>query len=197
MTQLDESLMPTRELVKKYNIETLVETGCLYGHGLEFGTLFNLKMYTCDIVKQYADECAIKHPTAVVKHADSLDFLKEILPTLGSTRTLFWLDAHFPVKYAKLVGAEDQITENEVNRFPEFEEMELIKTLKQDYQNDIIMMDDVWCVDDGVNELYGNLLPEESYNRHTVEELSSIFKDTHDCMVVKQYSGVLVFTPKN
>ena len=80
--------------------EIFIETGCHEGNTCEKAAIAGYKhIYSCDInqdfvksskqkMKKYANTC-----TADIRHQNSEDFFRDVLPTLDKKAT-FWLDAH-------------------------------------------------------------------------------------------------------
>lgn len=190
MTSLCASGLRIQELKNRYQLDTIVETGCWHGHGLEFSQQIGIQnLYSCDINQTYVDECTKKFPQAVIRHQDSISFLKEVLPSVNG-KTLFWLDAHYPVYY----GLEE---ENSSTKFPLVEELLLVKSLKKNFQQDVIVCDDLRVLLPDNNPYYNPGVGDQFMVNIRVQDLIDVFSSTHDYYLVSEDTGNLIFIPKN
>ena len=192
MSDLKEDELQIERLVKKYEITTFIETGCFEGDTLKFAASLNLKTYSCDINADYANKCRTLVPSATIYTGDSFEFLYIFLPLIKE-KSWFWLDAHYPHMYArpKLFTMK--------NYFPLFEELNLIKSLKPNFEYDLIVCDDIGNIDAIDNPLCdAKSLPPEAIpaKGHLLQEYKDIFKETHDCQVLTKGCGIMIFTPK-
>jgi hypothetical protein len=175
-------------LKNQYGSTTFVETGCWTGDALHYARQLGFtKLYSCDINLNCVNNCLERVPGAIIHNTDSLTFLENILPTI-TERTAFWLDAHFPGHYG--------LPDSDRTLFPLAEELQLIKSLKQSYEHDIIIFDDVRVLAAENNPTHDPHLPNYYKINKTVAELTSIFSDTHDYSIVQVKEGVLVMVPK-
>ena len=192
MSDITEENLKVKQWVEDYKLTTFVETGCFEGSTLEFFTSLGLKCYSCDINSDYVKNCENKFPDATIYLGESVSFFKEWLPKI-TERSYFWLDAHHPAMYQrpKLFTMD--------NYFPLFQELQLIKELKPNYQYDIILCDDINTVEAEDNSLCN---PEEippevlTAKGHLLQEYKDIFKDTHNAEVLLNGFGLLAFFPK-
>ena len=89
-----ELFEPLQELVKRYGIVNLVETGTgPSSSGLEAAKRLGLRGYSCDVFRPCVERAAHMYPGSLCFHGESLGFFAHILPTLVGP-TFFWLDAH-------------------------------------------------------------------------------------------------------
>lgn len=184
-----------REEVRKYlkNNLTFIETGTYKGEGLDYVSRLNYfsYFYSCDISDDEYTQESIKKWKDSKKHTikiqNSLDFLQDVLPTI-SNAALFWLDAHYPFQY------NNKIQDTKETKYPVFQELDLIKKLKNNYKNDIILCDDIRVIysDDNPKKTSPGNNAVESYHLihdKTFSDLTSILSDTHfyffigDCLV--------------
>jgi hypothetical protein len=173
-----------------YELQSFVETGCWQGAGIRqaYDTGFH-KAYSCDIKENFVEMCNTLFPYAHIEHSESLDFLTRILPTI-SEKTLFWLDAHFPDIY----GHDDF---DEKFRLPLLDEIELIKQLKPNYAQDVIICDDIRTFRSDKNPTHNfGELPDKHVMDVDWDEFVGILSDTHDYTLITEYDGVMIFYPK-
>lgn len=89
------------EIIKRYGIDTIVETGMHRGQSTAIFSLMVPKVYGIDILPE-----SIRHAKNYVVNTcnrdnvtficgNSPDVLKELMPTLNVDKTLFFLDAHW------------------------------------------------------------------------------------------------------
>lgn len=173
-----------------YDLVNFVETGCWHGDGIAYAFHTGYKnAHSCDIGLNFVEECRARFPEADIEHSESLAYLKKMLPKLEG-RTLFWLDAHFPGMY----GTENNNKELEIPLIPE---IELIKKLKKDYKNDVILCDDMRTFRSQHNPRYKQgEIDENLYMDVDWDAFKNILSDTHDAELINDYDGVMVFTPK-
>ena len=140
------SCRPVDLIKHKYKTETFVETGCFRGAGLSFALNAEFKtIYSCDIDKEMVDICERNFSEANIWHTDSITFLKELLPSLDNTSSIFFfLDAHLP-EHDKNNGGV--ILDSEFN-FPLEEELDIIYSYRKD-KRDAILCDDLRIYEDG------------------------------------------------
>ena len=189
MTELANPQINVQELKSKYSLDVFIETGCFNGNGLRHATScgFN-QLYSCDINKIYADGASQEFSNACIKHQDSLAFFQDVLPQV-SGRALFFLDAHFPSFYFK------PDAENENTKFPLFEEVKLIKQLKENFHQDVIICDDLRVLAPQGNPFHVTDLEQYYYVNYTIADLITLLKDTHQHYFVKGDTGTIIFVP--
>lgn len=191
-------LFEIKDLVEQYipTFKNFVETGCYLGTGIHNALdSFGIKeenVYSCDVMERHVQECKNKFPKATLIQSNSVSFLKQILPELTG-ETLYWLDAHYPNLFG--YGWDDEI------RTPLFEELELIKTLKKDYQNDVIVCDDMRVIRDTDNPTYNpndysDADKEYYYVDVSWKKFKKTFEGTHIFMLYEHTQGIGIFVPK-
>jgi len=190
MTEL--YVTPAQKLTEKYNLTALVETGCYQCAGLNYAKSIGFlesNLYSCDINTEFAKKAKSIMPAATILPTESISFLTQILPDL-SKQTLFWLDAHYPLHYGIL-------NETPIEKMPLSNEIMLIKHLKKNYCNDVIICDDIRVIADIRNPIYKpGEISEYYYVSGIWDELNSILSDTHDLSIDSVGEGIAVFTPK-
>ena len=176
---------------KLHNLETFVETGCYQGDGINFARFSGYNdIYSCDIGEHFVNQCRDLYPYAKIQNSDSITFLTELLPTLES-KTLFWLDSHFPSLY----GTDDTAEEK---RLPLIDEIKLIKELKPSYIHDVIVCDDMRNFKSSDNPRYrqGELEPQFELEVDWYGFIA-LLSDTHNQYLMQEHDGVMIFTPKS
>ena len=173
-------------LIQKYNLQNFVETGCFEGNALKIAKDYKLKSFSCDINIFFVELCKNKFPEAIIKCSDSFLFLEKIIPTILN-QTLFWLDAHLPSDYG-ITGKQEQI-------WPLYKELELIKKLKPNFQNDVIICDDMHAIPGNIcfNIGFRNM---DWLSTRPYDDYVNVLSDTHTATLVPVSTGMLVFTPK-
>lgn len=190
MTSLRDPSINVEKLRLDFDLENFVETGCYEGEGLGVANLFGYKtLLSCDINEKYAKYCQQQFPHAQISHLDSLTFFKSFLPTIFG-KTLFWLDAHYPSYY----GHEDETIET---KFPLFDEINLIKKYKKNYEKDVIICDDLRVLALEENIHHDNTLDQYFLTNLKLRDLINLLKNTHHHNILNIDTGVIIFTPKN
>jgi hypothetical protein len=184
------SNLPLFNYRNTHNLENFVETGCWHGDGIAYAFQTGYKKaYSCDIGLNFVEECRQRFPEADIVHSESMQYLKDLLPTLEG-KTLFWLDAHFPEMY----GTDNDAEELKIPLIPE---IELIKSLKKDYAKDVILCDDMRTFRSPYNPRYKQgEIDENLYLDVDWKAFQNILSDTHDAQLINDFDGVMVFTPK-
>ena len=128
---------PLKDLVAKYGIVNLVETGTgPSSSGMEAAARLGLRGYSCDVFWPCVEDERARHPQFTIYHGGSADFFRIILPELEGP-TFFWLDGHCPTDQACIPAGI----------FPIYEELTLIRELKRGYERDVVWLDDIAMVD--------------------------------------------------
>ena len=87
------------DLITRHDLDIFVETGTLYGDGVDYALQFNFKKIISieiDFMLFKNAKEKYKNNTRVdIIHGNSADILKNLVLTLNGN-CLFWLDAHFP-----------------------------------------------------------------------------------------------------
>jgi hypothetical protein len=180
---------PLTALVAKYGIRNLVETGTgPRSSGLEAAKRLGLRGWSCDVYGPCVYRARDLYPDAILYHGESLGFFAQVLPRMAEP-TFFWLDGHCPTDQECLPGLV----------FPPYEEMLLIKSLKKNYERDVLWLDDIAMVDVPDNPARSSWDVDLAGTRwqgakdHSWAEYLAVFADTHDAEIV---DGILRLTPK-
>ncbi len=179
-------------LPEYYNKETIfVETGTYLGGGIDYALSFPFKrMASCELLKNYYDLAKIKYNSVELYHSNSIDFLKDILPTISKDdRIVFWLDAHYPGLYSD-VKIEDIDT-----IFPLERELEIIYGHRKDCK-DLILCDDLRIYTQA--SFHGGNI-ETPLQKDSISQFPAftMWKQTHDIIDDLRDEGYLIFRSKN
>jgi len=143
---------------KKYKQNIFVETGCYNGDSINTMKVYGYdRIYSCDINPNMINTCRKRFnvvdndPDTTLMIANSLDFLKIIIPSLPKEESIFFfLDAHLPNLYDDTDGSpltgEYKLGDNVKNQkfdlnFPLETELDVIYEHRKD-SNDYIVCDD-------------------------------------------------------
>lgn len=170
----------------KYGLEVFVETGAAAGNGLRHAESIGFtERYSCDLNPDSVQQCS---GLGEVHHADSLTFLKSILPKIANKPCCFWLDAHYPESYSDAPGT----------KFPLPDELRILAQ-KPGIEHDVILCDDLRVLRSPDNPTYsasnylGHLPAEYYLVDMPVKALTDILP--LQSRIVNAYTGVLVFEP--
>lgn len=145
-------------------VDNFVETGCYKGEGLSEAAPHCKKLYSCDLFDKWINISSKRVPEAIIVRQPSTLFLTMLLPSLAG-HTFFWLDAHFPKQYGK----------GEVNSYPVFPlptELALIRSLKKDFQHDVILCDDIRVIQSNDNPVRCAIGQHHVRKEHLIYNLS-------------------------
>ena len=176
---------------EQYELVDFIETGTWRGDGISYAKMCGYdRIYSCDINSELAETAQKNFEFAKVSNADSLTFLETILPTI-KTKTLFWLDAHFPGMY----GTDETPEEY---RLPLLAEINLIKNYKEGYENDVIICDDIRTLRSSENPRYREgEISDDQYLDIDWNEFVNILNETHVAVLSQEHDGVMTFFPKD
>lgn len=199
MSDLNEPSIYKRlhALVRIHGLDTFVETGCGPSCvGLRTAIALGLDAWSCDINAGFVEEAKNRYGVAI--HAsprESQDFLRWVIPEfIRDKPTLFFLDAHFP-DYPDYLNSDT----DGVPAYPLLDELQIIRDLKPGFERDVILCDDIRCIEDLTNprwdpkEMDGSNLVQRgiSYDRY-----KDVFKDTHSAFTWCEFEGILAFVPR-
>jgi len=188
MSVLYDQNLHVNTLTQTYSLSQFIETGCYLGEGLSYAqALGYTNMYSCDIDHTRVIECQSKFPNAAIIHRESVGFLEQVLPQVHGA-ALFWLDAHYPADYGQAESVE--------TKFPVIEEILCIKQHKINYQQDVIIIDDIRVLDSEDNPFVNRSIGEYYMMNLSVQQLTDLLSDTHDYQLVQADTGNLIFTPR-
>lgn len=181
----------------KYNINTFVETGTLFGAGVDYAKEFFTEIHSIEIDKELADK-------AIAKYKDDRGIFihnghsAEVLSSMElKGNTLFWLDAHFPGADAHKVSYDAE--QNPEKRAPLEKELEIISK-RVTYYKDVLIIDDMWLYEDG-NFEWGTLKNHLGKTRQELVGKDStfvydLFGITHNIQKDYRHQGYFIITPR-
>jgi hypothetical protein len=190
------------EYIKKYNLKNYIETGTGIGDCLEYIiTNFTFsKYYTIEINEKICNSAIFRLQSKKIDlskvnfvNSKSTPALEKILPDI-SGNTLFFLDAHFPGADFHLASYFDEKDEN--IRIPLKKEIETIVRLKNEFEKDVFVIDDLRIYEDGPFE-GGNWPLRQQLGSEGIEFVYDLLSNTHE--VIKNYKsqGYIIALPKD
>jgi hypothetical protein len=171
-----------QKLKDQHNIDTFIETGFGNGDGLSnilsinFKEIFSIEIMQCQIDtfgSKFKNDNRVK-----LLCGNTIDVLQNILPKIENN-ICFWLDAHFPGadNPSPLHGQHDAEKNDDI-RLPLERELEIIKNLRKEYK-DIILIDDIklYMNDGEFANWVPNIKPRQKFS--SKEFYKEILSDTH------------------
>ncbi len=177
---------PAKALKEQYGLEVFVETGCGNGDGLRYAKEIGFeKRLSCDTNFDSVIACRSLGETFWMPSDEFLVFVAG-----DAHQALFWLDAHFGQFFG--AGSDSKAP------FPLLDELQVIRQYKKGLERDVIICDDIRCIQSDDNPLRepGGGHDWEEVHGLTIAQLTEPFADTHTWRLEKTISGILVFTPK-
>ncbi len=181
--------------VLRFQCVNFVESGCYHGAGLKWGKANNFKkLYSCDIIKDHinkAQSVVEKDIRVELYYGPSHEYFAKLLPTLKGV-TFFWLDAHCPKHY------DPKLKETPLTHFPLYKELQLIVELKEHYERDVIICDDVRTIvgeDNTAPLAQGRVKDYYSVEWFTYTQMTSLFTKTHRLEIPNQSRDAIAFIP--
>lgn len=199
MSDLSEPALYKRlhSLVRMHGLKTFVETGCGPDCvGIRTAIALGLDAWSCDINAGFVEEARRRYGGAGhISPMESQAYLRWIIPEfINDSPTLFFLDAHFP-DYPDYLNVD---TEG-VPAYPLLDELRLIKEIKPGFERDVILCDDIRCIEDLLNPRWD---PKEMESSPLVQRgtpfqaYKDVFKDTHAAFTWTEFEGILAFVPR-
>jgi len=191
------------EIKQRTGISTFVETGTLYGDGVDyalscgFDRVISIEIEPKLVVKaeqKYKDNNKVE-----IVHGDSSTVIPEITEFMEEP-ALFWLDAHFPGADA---GICEYTAEQDYNRRLPLEAE--LKAIHKRGKPDVIICDDLWIYEDGDYESgsfndhcarHGQNMTREQICGKNLDEICALFEPTHKIKKYYHQQGFIVFMPK-
>lgn len=178
--------------IGRFQCVNFVETGCFEGAGIMWAGAAEFKnIFSCDIIEKHIEIAKTKDVGAELFYGTSENFLIELLPKLKGV-TFFWLDAHCPKHY------DENMKETPETHFPLYRELQLIVELKEHYERDVIICDDVRTIVGADNETplaQGRTKDYYSVDWFTYTEMISLFKETHRLEIPNHGRDAVAFIP--
>jgi len=193
----DLRIFNLHEYKRKYNIDIFVETGTLYGAGVDYAKEFFTEIHSIEIDPELAANAQIKYKDdrgVYIHQGHSADVLSRV-QIFGNA--LFWLDAHFPGADAHKVSYNNE--KDPDVRAPLEKELEIISKRQSRYK-DVLIIDDMWLYEDGPFE-WGTLEKHLGVSRQKLIGKDStfvydLFNTTHSIQKDYRHQGYFIITPK-
>lgn len=185
------------KISKQYDCPYFFETGTWMGNGLAYAknTPFT-KLYSSEIMPEIADKARTRFSAEnriEIFTGNSTAVFEQTLPIIHGN-CVFWLDAHFP-------GAEEGLKDyneydNEQVKLPLEKELQLIKDIRPDFQ-DVILIDDLRIYETGPfksGNLPEGILPPSF---RSIDFVFGLFGDSHEVVRSYEDEGYLLLFPKH
>jgi hypothetical protein len=194
------------KFISEYQTRQYVETGLGVGECLKTAISYPFqKIFSAELDPEFVENLRQleEDPRVQIICGKSTDVLKQILPQLDESPTLFWLDAHLPFGDFKKISYEESIRTYLQDCFPLEEEMQIIKA-GRNASMDVIIIDDAALYYEGLDceHIRSN---GDFPHRDLVKELGlklehsfvqEMFKETHDLNITSIHQGHFILTPK-
>ena len=202
----DLRIFNLRELKEKFNLKYFVETGTLFGEGVDHALNHGFDdVYSIEIDKELYDRAITKYAFNAgvnIIHGSSHEKIKELFSLDGNC--LFWLDAHFPSADCNKKSYTDE-KDMEI-RAPLQTEIELLSQRKNKYK-DVIIADDFWLyntehkyesgdIESHMRSIGQNITREELVGDVNDRFFYDNFSDTHDLQIIANHQGYMIISPK-
>ena len=202
----DLRIFNLRELKEKFNLKYFVETGTLFGEGVDHALSHGFDdVYSIEIDKELYDRAITKYAFNAgvnIFHGSSHEKIKDLLSLDGNC--LFWLDAHFPSADCNKKSYTDE-KDMEI-RAPLQIEIELLSQRKNKYK-DVIIADDFWLyntehkyesgdIESHMRSIGQNITREELVGDVNDRFFYDNFSDTHDLQIIANHQGYMIISPK-
>ena len=196
------------KLRDKYNLEFFVETGTLYGDGIDFALANGFeKIFSIEIEKSLCEASRAKYITnnnVKIVHGDSVVELPGLLPSVTGN-ALFWFDAHFPGADIGIKTYRSCLELDYNTRLPLESDLTAISNRSSNYR-DVIIADDMCIYEEGEygfgnfndhmkNHGY-NVTKEEMCGKRIIPFIEEKFGDTHELKTFRQQQGYIVLLPR-
>jgi hypothetical protein len=201
------SIYDLGELISKFNCQCFVETGTLYGEGVEYAGRFEFnKIISIEIEPDLAEDCRqrfLEDDRVTIITGDSSVEMKTALEMVDGP-CIYWLDAHFPGGDRNDMMRRGYMEEESVDsRVPLLKEIEEIK--KSDhFSKSVLLVDDARLfekdnpnLDNHLKSIGQGTITRDTLCPYTSEDLINLVSDTHDVMRVDATGeGNYIITPK-
>lgn len=197
MGQLHEAVN-LQDVVKRFNIQALVETGTGLGSTVSRAAkeFPDLDIYTIEsegeVYLQAVANLAL-HLNVECFFGKSADVLSDVLMSVqNKDNVLFWLDAHFPGADFGLAAYGDE--QDKDVRLPLESELRIIVE-NRDVSSDYFVIDDLRVYEDGPFES-GNWAERHLYGGDGIDFIYELLGATHNITKLYGQQGYIVAEPK-
>lgn len=181
------SSVPLKQLIEKFGITTLVETGCHTGDGIVAALAAGCKVcYSCDIDPEKVDRCKelFRGQDVHLFNESSIKFIARIVSEVKEP-VIFWLDAHFPAVFTE--------KKFEVDKW-DWPLMEELRQIALRPPCDIILADDTRIICDPLNPTYEFVTAELTQHISWKSVVEALPQHGHE--LIRKEQGILLWTPK-
>lgn len=191
-----------KNYIEKYSLINYLETGTGMGDCLEYMlTNHPLHIYhTIEINQTICNNTIFRLQSRKLDlskvqfyNSKSTPALEKILPNLHGN-TLFFLDAHFPGADFQLASYFDEKDEN--IRIPLKKELQTIVKFKNNFKNDVFVIDDLRIYEDGPFE-GGNWPLRSALGSDGIDFIYELLSKTHDIIKTYKSQGYIIALPKS
>lgn len=197
-----------QELIDKFNIKYFVETGTLYGGGIDYSLGYSFDhIFSIEIEKNLYSNAVQKyqsHSNVSIVHGDSSQVLSEVINRINGN-AIFWLDAHFPGADSNIRSYRECLNYKYNTRLPLDSELNIISKRKNKFK-DVLICDDLWLYKEGTfgagtvdthsKQHNHNITREEIVEGKNINFVYDIFSDTHIFKEMYDDQGYLIILPK-
>lgn len=194
-----------QNFIKKYNNKVFIETGTLYGDGINYVKDLFSELHSIEIDPVLAQRAQdrFKDISKITIHCGkSNEILSSVLNKIDDN-ILFWLDAHFPSADSHRASYSKE--KDKDTRAPLEKELTIISKRNTKYK-DIIIIDDLWLYEDGPFE-WGdfdshskacnmNVTRKELMGEISSDFVYRLFKETHNIKKIYKNQGYFIIYPK-
>lgn len=195
------------QLISLYDLNEYVETGTGESISLSHAFRCNFQNYhTVDLDTDWTLRAkSLRIPdekTLEVSDGYSTDFLVKLVPSL--TKSLFFLDAHFPFADFHKISYEESIKTYKETAFPLDQEIRIIQSNKKLFESSVIIIDDWVLYDENCNcewSRMGNSFQHRGLAKSLGIDLSAeciyrLLSATHNLTTFTEHQGYLLALPK-
>lgn len=197
------------EVIKKFDIKYFVETGTLYGDGVDYALKYSFdRIFSIEIEDILFNKAVEKYrnvPSVNIIKGDSSKILSNIVEQLDGN-TIFWLDAHFPGADSNIRTYKECLNYKYNTRLPLESELKIISNRRKVFK-DVLICDDLWIykegifgagtVDDHSKRHNHNITRKEIVEENNINFVYDEFSSTHTFKEVYDDQGYLVILPKH
>jgi hypothetical protein len=183
--------------VDKYSLTSFIETGTAGGDGVAHALLFPFQQVgSIEIDEEQFRQTSARfegREDVRLVNASSIEGLVVLLYDLvPDSRTLFWLDAHFP---GEMLGAGYGDEQDMSRRLPLESELRAIHALRGD-KPDVFIIDDLRIYEDGQFG-NGNWRDRKTLGGDGIAFIEELYGDTHEIRRDYAHEGYIILVPKH
>jgi len=195
-----------QEIIDKYDSKVFVETGTLYGDGVDYALGYSFEKVISIEIEPELYEKAIKkykgNDRVEIILGDSSTVLDNLIKDIDNN-IIYFLDAHFPGADSNM-RTYDEVKKMKFDTYAPLEKEMLSISKRSKKYKDVIIADDLWLYEEG-NFDWGNMndharrhgqnITKEEIIGHDASFAYELFKETHKHKKFYHDQGYLVFYP--